>query len=168
MPANSFLDAPRAYLFFNPTFLKYFDCIIYIKKNNMIFNGYFSTDIFQRIFSTDIFQRIYGYLRFIQINVFTRPNTDFFLAIVIIDYVLVITQVIFSFKRKFRNQLLFLQTTLRQAVGLIVSLRQFLQFVLLPQSPFFQLLLFCFLFYFFLFNFFCYHLRLLNGSFPFN
>ena len=59
MPANSFLDAPRAYLFFNPTFLKYFDCIFTSKKINMIFNGYISTDIFQRIYfngyiSTDI------------------------------------------------------------------------------------------------------------------
>ena len=45
MPANSFLDAPRAYLFFNPTFLKYFDCIFTSKKINMIFNGYISTDI---------------------------------------------------------------------------------------------------------------------------
>jgi len=69
MPANSFLDAPRAYLFFNPTFLKYFDCIFTSKKINMIFNGYISTDIFQRIYfngyiSTDIFQRIYfnGYI----------------------------------------------------------------------------------------------------------
>jgi hypothetical protein len=50
MPANSFLDAPRAYLFFNPTFLKYFDCIFTSKKINMIFNGYISTDIFQRIY----------------------------------------------------------------------------------------------------------------------
>ena len=112
MPANSFLDAPRAYLFFNPTFLKYFDCIFTSKKINMIFNGYISTDIFQRIYfngyiSTDIFQRIYGYLRFIQINLFTRPNTDFFLTIVIIDYVLDIAQVIFSFKCKFRNTYFF-------------------------------------------------------------